>query len=96
MVYGTQVQGVREAQGEQGADSVGQAGVPNRKWADAAGFVRTVREVLRSRDCRLDSQASGQRTEPVAWLAAVGEAVVATPEHGSIPHGWWLAVLEQR
>ena len=94
MVYGTQVQGVREVQGEQGADSDGQAGVQSQ-WADAAGFVRTVKEVLRSRDCRLDSQVSGLRTEPVAWLAVVGEAVVVTPEYGSIPHGWWFAVLEQ-
>lgn len=94
MVYATQVQGVREVQGEQGADSVGQAGVQSQ-WADAAGFVRTVKEVLRSRDCRLDSQVSGLRTEPVAWLAVVGEAVVVTPEYGSIPHGWWFAVLEQ-
>jgi hypothetical protein len=59
MVYETQVQGVQEVQGEQGADSVGQAGVPGRRWEDVAGFVRTVREALRARDCRLDSQVSG-------------------------------------
>ena len=59
MECATQVRGVQEVQVEQGADSVGQAGVPSRRWADAAGFVRTVKEVLRSRDCRLDSQVSG-------------------------------------
>jgi hypothetical protein len=98
MVYETQVQGVQEVQGEQGADSVGQAGAPSRRWGDAADFARTVKEVHRSRDCRLDSQVPRQRTElvAVAGAAVVGEAVVATPEHGSIPHGWWLAVLEQR
>ncbi len=95
-MYGTQVQGVQEVQGEQGADSVGRAEVPSRKWADAPDFVRTVKGELRSRECMLGSQVSGQTKEPVAWLAVVGEAVVATPEHGSIPHGWWLAVLEQR
>jgi hypothetical protein len=58
MAYVTPVQGVQEVQGEQGADSVGQAGAPSR-WAGAAGFVRTVKEVLRSRGCRLDSQVSG-------------------------------------
>jgi hypothetical protein len=58
-VYGTQVQGVQEVQGEQGADFVGQAGVPTRRRADAADFVRTAKEALRSRDCRLDSQVPG-------------------------------------
>ena len=54
------------------------------------------REVLPSREGKLDSQISRQGMESVVRSAGVGEAVAATLERGSIPHGWWLVVQEQR
>ena len=44
-------------------------------------------KVLQSRECRLDSQISGQRAELVVRLVGVGEAVAATLGHGSKPLG---------